>query len=31
VGDPPRIVRHLTPDDTQEARAAAFREYLRSG
>lgn len=28
AGMPARIVRHLAPDDTLEARAAAFSEYL---
>lgn len=28
VGDPARVVRRLEPDDTPEARAAAFDEYL---
>jgi acetyltransferase-like isoleucine patch superfamily enzyme len=28
VGDPARIIRQLEPDDTDEARAEVFREYL---
>jgi len=31
AGNPGRIIRRLDPDDTEAARAAAFREYLRSG
>jgi acetyltransferase-like isoleucine patch superfamily enzyme len=31
VGDPARVIRYLEPDDTEEAQAAAFREYLRGG
>jgi acetyltransferase-like isoleucine patch superfamily enzyme len=30
AGSPARIVRQLAPDDTPEAREAAFREYLAS-
>lgn len=29
VGDPARIVRYLEPDDTEEARTRALREYAR--
>ena len=29
VGDPPRIVRYLEPDDTDEARKRALSEYAR--
>jgi acetyltransferase-like isoleucine patch superfamily enzyme len=28
LGDPPRIVRYLNPDDSQEAKAQAFRECI---
>ncbi len=28
VRDPARIIRQLEPDDTDEARAEVFREYL---
>jgi acetyltransferase-like isoleucine patch superfamily enzyme len=30
VGDPPRIVKYLAPDDTEEAKAAAFKQYLQN-
>lgn len=29
VGDPPRIIRRLQPDDTEEVRARSLREYAR--
>jgi acetyltransferase-like isoleucine patch superfamily enzyme len=31
AGSPARVVRQLAPDDTEEARALAFREYLAEG
>lgn len=31
VGNPGKIVRQLDPDDSPEARQAAFREHLRAG
>jgi len=31
VGNPARLVRRLEPDDTESARADAFRKYLRPG
>jgi acetyltransferase-like isoleucine patch superfamily enzyme len=30
AGDPPRIVKYLDPDDTEEAKAAAFKQYLQT-
>lgn len=28
VGDPPRIIKYLNPDDTEEAKAKALNEYM---